>query len=145
MERDLKPQLLSYLERIDRLEKQISALRQSLTKLLYRLPRDEVSPIKLLKGRIFSHKTTEISETLSSSPFRYKRRKKRLELDDFMGALEKNGMSVGETVHQMSYMIGAETGCKVTVNGDPISVFQYKAPLEWSNSQEAVANGNLMM
>ena len=145
MERDLERQLLGHIEKIDRLDKQLSALRQNLTKLLYRLPRDEISPIKLPKEKIFPHKTANISESLSSSPFRYKRRSKKLELDDFMDALEKSGMTVGQQVDQMSYMVGAETGCKVTVNGDPISVFQYNAPLEWRSSQDAVANGNLMM
>ena len=145
MERDLERQLLNYLEKIDRLTKQLSILRQHLTKLLYRLPRDETPPIKLPKEKIIAHKTGNISESLSSSPFRYKRRSKRLDLDDFMNALEESGMSVGQQMPQMSYMIGAETGCKVTVNGEPISIFQYNAPPEWRRSQDAVANENLMM
>jgi hypothetical protein len=145
MERDLKPLLLGYIEKFDRLEKQLSALRQNLTRLLYRLPKDEIPPIKLPKEKVLSHKADNISESPSSSPFRYKRRKKRLELDDFMNALEKSGMNIGEMVHQMSYMIGAETGCKVAVNGEEISVYQYKTPFGWRRSLEAVANANLMM
>ena len=145
MKRDLERQLLDYIKKIDSLVRQLSVLRQSITKLLYRLPRDEISPIKLPKEKIIAHKTGHISESLSSSPFRYKRRSKRLELDDFMDALEKSGLNVGQQVHQMSHMIGAETGCKVTVNDDVISVFQYNAPLEWSRSQNSVANANLMM
>ncbi len=145
MKRDLERQLLEYIRKIDRLTKQLSALRQNITKLLYRLPRDEISPIKLPKEKIIAHKTGYISESLSSSPSRYKRRSKRLELDDFMDALEKSGLSVGQQVHQMSHMIGAETGCKVKVNEDEISVYQYNVPLEWSRAQDTVANGNLMM
>lgn len=145
MERDLKRQLLGYIEKVDRLDKQLSALRRNLIRLLYRLPRDKVSPIELPKEKIFPQKTANISESLSSSPFRYKRRSKRLGLDDFMDALEKSGMSVGQQVHQMSYMIAAEAGCKVVVNGGIISVFQYKAAPKFRRSQEVVANGNLMM
>jgi hypothetical protein len=145
MKRDLERQLLDYIKKIDSLVRQLSVLRQSITKLLYRLPRDEISPIKLPKEKIIAHKTGHISESLSSSPFRYKRRSKRLELDDFMDALEKSGLNVGQQVHQMSYMVGAETGCKVMVNEGEISVYQYNAPLEWSRSPDTVANGNLMM
>ena len=144
MERDLKPLLLGYIEKANRLEKKLSALRQNLTKLLYSLPRDVIPPIELPKGKVFSHKEDLISETLSSSPSRYKRRKK-LDLDDFIDALEKAGMNVGQQMPQMSYLIGAQQGSKLQVNGDIISVFQYKAPFEWRRSLEAVANANLMM
>lgn len=145
MERDLKLQILNYIEEIDKLGKRLSALRQHLIKLLYRLPRDKIPPIKLPKEEIITHKTSHISENLSSSPLRYKRRSKRLNLEDFMKALEESGMSVGQQVHQMSHMVGAETGCKVTVNGESISIFQYDNPLTWRSSQDAVANDNLMM
>ena len=145
MKRNLERQLLDYIRMIDSLVEQLSGLRQSVTKLLYRLPRDEISPIKLPKEKIIAHKTGHISESLSASPSRYKRRSKRLELDDFMNALEKSGLNVGQQVHQMSYMVGAETGCKVRVNEGEISVYQYNDPLEWSRSQDTVANGNLMM
>jgi len=145
MKRDLERQLLDYIRKIDRLTKHLSVLRQSITQLLYRLPRDEIPPIKLPKEKIIAHKSGNIYEILSSSPFMYKRRSKRLELDDFMDALEKSGLSVGQQMHQMSHMIGAETGCKVTVNEGEISVYQYNAPLEWYRSQDTVTNGNLMM
>jgi hypothetical protein len=145
MERDPKQKLLGYIEKIDKLGKQLSALKQHLTHLLYRLPRDETPPIKLPKEEIMTHETSHISESLSRSPSRYKRRTKRLELDDFMKALEESGMSVGQQVDQMSYMIGAETGCKVTVNGEDISVFQYDTSATFSNSPDAVAHENLMM
>ena len=145
MERDLEQQLLNYIEKIDKLGQQLSAIRQHLTKLLYRLPRNETPPIKLPKEKIIAHKTSNISESLSSSPSRYTRRSKRLDLDDFVKALEESGMNVGQQVDQMSYMIGAETGCKVTVNGESISIFQYDDPLTWQRSLDAVANENLMM
>ena len=145
MERDLKQQLLNYITKIDKLGKQLSALRQHLTKLLYRLPKDEIPPIKLPKEKISPQKIVHISESLSRSPSRYERRSKRLDLDDFMKALEESGMSVGQQVHQMSYMVGAETGCKVSVNGESISIFQYDDPLTWRRSLDAVANENLMM
>jgi hypothetical protein len=145
MEQDLKQQLLNYITKIDKLGKQLSTIRQQLTKLLYRLPKDEIPPIKLPKEEVFALKTSHISESLSSSPHRYERRNKRLDLDDFVKALEKSCMNVGQQVHQMSYMVGAETGCKVTVNGEDISIFQYDDPLTWRRSLEAVANENLMM
>jgi hypothetical protein len=145
MEQDLKQQLLNYIEKIDKLGKQLAGLRRHLTQLLYRLPRDEISPIKLPKEKISSQKIAYLSESLSSSPFRYERRSKKLELDDFVKALEESGMNVGQQVHQMSYMVGAENGCKFTVNGEDISVFQYDAPPASINSKDAVANENLMM
>lgn len=145
MKRNLERRLLDYIKMIDSLVEQLSVLRRSITKLIYRLPRDEISPIKLPKEKIIAHKTGYISESLSSSPSRHERRSKRLELDDFMVALEKSGLSVGQQVHQMSYMVGAETGCKVRVNEGEISVYEYNDPFEWSDSQDTVANGNLMM
>lgn len=145
MQRNLERQLLDFIKMIDSLVKQLSVLRQSIMTLLYRLPRDETPPIELPKEKIIPHKTGHISENLSSSPSRHERRSKRLELDDFMDALEKSGLSVGQQMHQMSYMIGAETGCKVTVNEGEISVYQYNAPLELNRSPDTVTNGNLMM
>ena len=145
MKRNLERQLLEYIRMIDSVVEQLSALRKSVTRLLYRLPKDEISPIKLPKEKITAHKTGQISESLSGSPFRYKRRIKRLELDDFMNALEKSGLTVGTQIHQMSFMVGAETGCKVKVNEGEISVYQYNAPMKWSKSQDTVSNGNLVM
>ena len=145
MKRNLERQLLDYIKMIDSVVKELSVLRKSVTRLLYRLPKEEISPIKLPKEKITPIRTGQISESLSDSPSRHERRNKRLELDDFMDALEKSGFNVGQQMHQMSYMIGAETGCKVKVNDDVIRVYQYNTPLEWSRSQDRVANGNLMM
>lgn len=143
MERDLERQFLECIEEIDRINEQLSALRQRLSGLIDRLPKVNTTPLKAPKPKI--RKTASILEDLSTSPSRYKRRSNGLNLDDFVHALENAGMSVGQQVHQMSHMVGAETGCKVLVNGDVISVFQYEAPLTWLRSENAVANQNLMM
>ena len=62
-----------------------------------------------------------------------------------MAALEESGMDVSEHGYQMCAGIGAESGCKISVNGKVISIFEYKAPLELHKSENAVANENLMM
>ena len=144
MAQDLKHRLLECLEEIDALDKQLSTLRQCLTKLIYRLPKDETPFLKAPERKI-THKPINIIESLSDSPSRFDRRNKRLRIDDFIDALEKSGMEVGEQEHRMAYTIGASDGCGVRVNGDAIEVAQYDSLLIGSNLEDAITNGNLML
>lgn len=141
---DLKYRLLECLEEIDVLDKRLSTLRECLTKLIYRLPKDKTPSLKAPERKI-TQKPIHIIESLSTSPSRFKRRDKRLRIDDFIDALEKSGMEVGEQEHRMAYTIGASDGCGVRVNGDVIEVAQYDTLLKGSNLEDAITNGNLML
>lgn len=61
MERDLKHQLLHYIEKIDKLGKQLSALRQHLTELLYRLPKEKIEEMSVSSQK----QKTRIAHVLS--------------------------------------------------------------------------------
>jgi len=132
-------QIKDCIAKVDRMSKQLKTFRETLTDMLYNTPTDAPDPIKLPKEKTV-HKPYVITESLSIRPGKGRR---ELSLDDFMDALKDSGMETYEQGWQTAY--GADSGCKIQVDGEIIAAFEYPAPVGECEGSDSIVHKNLVI
>ena len=132
-------QIKDFIAEVDRMRKQLSDLRGTLTNMLYNTPSDAPDPIELPKEKN-TRKPATITESLSVSP---DKGRKDLNLDDFIDALNDSGLDTYEEGWQSAS--GGGSGCKIRINGEVIAAYEYPGYVEDCESPGSIAHKNLII